>query len=110
MGGSRISSDDDTVASGKADCGGRCFMIESSTGTLCPSSVTCKRILKVGILCYLEDVSSYTPFSTPQVVTQKGLTRVYEFTQSRTHLTLDHGFRTVAIDSIALLSADQREM
>ena len=69
-------TDDDTVASGKADCGGRCFMIESSTGTLCPSSVTCKRILKVGILCYLEDVSSYTPFSTPQVVTQKGLTRV----------------------------------
>ena len=34
----------------------------------------------------------------------------YEFTQSRSHLTLDHGFRTVAIDWIALLSADQREM
>ena len=34
----------------------------------------------------------------------------YELTQSRSHLTLDHTFRPVAIDLIALLPADQREM
>ena len=34
----------------------------------------------------------------------------YRFTQVRRELTCDQGFRPVAIDLTALLSADQREM